>query len=88
MYFNIKALLEETEEWDKKHNSVYKRIYNSFKDLILKKAIPSNTQLPPTRVLAKDLNVSRSTIIKAFDLLCFERFIISKRGSGYYVNYN
>ena len=58
------------------------------KDLILKKAIPSNTQLPPTRVLAKDLNVSRSTIIKAFDLLCFERFIISKRGSGYYVNYN
>ncbi|CAM1347118.1 MocR-like pyridoxine biosynthesis transcription factor PdxR [Tenacibaculum crassostreae] len=87
MYFNIKALLEETEEWNKENTSIYKRVYNAFKDLILKKAIPNNTQLPPTRVLAKDLNVSRSTIIKAFDLLCFERFIISKKGSGYYVNY-
>ena len=87
MHFNIKTLLLETKEWQQENVSVYKRLYNSFKDLISNEYIPNKTKLPPTRVLAKDLNLSRSTVIKAFDMLCFERFVISKKGSGYFVNY-
>lgn len=87
MYFNIKNLLLETEEWKKKNSSIYKKLYNSFKDLIINEIIPNKTKLPPTRVLALDLNLSRSTVVKAFDMLCYERFVISKKGSGYFVNY-
>lgn len=88
MYFNFKSLLQETKEWNDDKSPIYKRIYNSFKNLILSGSIPNNTQLPPTRVLAKDLEISRSTVVKAFDLLSFERFLISKKGAGFYVNYN
>ncbi len=88
MYFNVKNLLQETKEWNNHKTPLYKRIYNSFKYLIINKAIPNNTQLPPTRVLADDLGISRSTVLKAFDLLSFERFIVSKKGAGVFVNYN
>ncbi|CAL2080504.1 PLP-dependent aminotransferase family protein [Tenacibaculum sp. 190524A02b] len=88
MYFNFKNLLQGTKEWNHLETPIYKRIYNSFKNLILNEVIPNNTQLPPTRVLAKDLEISRSTVVKAFDLLSFERFIIPKKGAGFFVNYN
>ena len=87
MYFNVKNLLLETKEWNKESDSIYKKLYNSFKDLIINKFIPNKTKLPPTRVLAKDLSLSRSTIVKAFDMLSFEKLIIAKKGSGYFVNY-
>lgn len=87
MHFNLKTVLFESEEWKKNHNAIYKKLYLSLKELILNEAIPSGTRLPPTRILAKDLNLSRSTILKSFDLLSFERFIIAKKGSGFYVNY-
>ncbi len=87
MHFNIKNLLTETDDWKIEDISIYKKLYNSFKTLITNQSIPNKTQLPPTRVLANDLKISRSTVVKAFDLLSFERFIIPKKGSGYYVNY-
>lgn len=42
--------------------------------------------MPPTRVLAKDLGTSRSTILKAYELLILDEYLISKQGSGYYIN--
>ena len=67
---------------------MYRKLYKSLKDLIINQIIPNNTKLPPTRVLATDLNMSRSTVVKAFDMLSFERFITSKKGSGYIVKYD
>lgn len=86
--FNIKYLLSETEEWGKEGLPVYKQLYNSFKELIISQRIPNYTKLPSTRVLAKDLELSRSTVVKVFDLLCFEQLLFSKKGSGYYVQYS
>lgn len=87
MHFNLKSILVTSKEWDKKDIPIYKRIYLSLKELIINESISNKTKLPPTRLLAKDLNVSRSTILKAFELLVFERFITTKKGSGYFVNY-
>lgn len=88
MHFNIKNILIETEEWQRKDLPIYKKLYNCIKDLIVNNYIPYDSKLPPTRILSKDLNIARSTIIKAFDLLSFERFICAKKGAGYYVSYN
>jgi GntR family transcriptional regulator / MocR family aminotransferase len=32
-------------------------------------------------------NLSRSTVLKAFELLTLEKLIISRKGSGYFVNF-
>jgi GntR family transcriptional regulator/MocR family aminotransferase len=62
-------------------------LYLSLKELIINKTLPYGAKLPSTRILAEDLKVSRSTVLKAIDILCFERFIIAKQGAGYFVCY-
>ena len=42
-------------------------------------------KLPPSRILAKDLGISRSTVMKAYDLLILEKHLKSITGSGYFV---
>lgn len=44
-------------------------------------------KLPPSRLIARDFNISRSTILKSYELLLLEKYIISKQGSGYFVSY-
>jgi len=56
-------------------------------DEILNGRVSENQILPPTRVLSKDLSISRTTALKVYDLLLFEGLISSKKGSGYYVTY-
>mgnify|MGYP000698481835 CR=1 FL=1 len=36
--------------------------------------------------LSKDLNISRSTVLKAYDLLVLEKYVTSVTGSGYFIN--
>ena len=40
--------------------------------------------LPPSRVLASELGVSRSTVLSAYEQLVAEGYIVGRRGSGYY----
>lgn len=63
----------------------YVKIKDFIKIKIDDQSIPEQSQLPSTRKLSSVLNVSRSTIIKAFELLLLEGYIISKPGSGYWV---
>ena len=65
--------------------SKYLRICEFFKSKIEQKDIPAHTLMPSTRLLASELSVSRSTVIKAYELLILEGFIESKKGSGYWV---
>ena len=61
---------------------LYHRIYLRLKEIISGSEIPVGSVMPPSRMLAKALGVSRSTIIKAYDLLKVEGFIESTQGSG------
>jgi GntR family transcriptional regulator / MocR family aminotransferase len=45
----------------------------------------AGTQLPPTRVLATELAVSRTTIVTAFEQLVIEGYLESRVGSGTFV---
>jgi GntR family transcriptional regulator/MocR family aminotransferase len=65
--------------------ALYQQIHRLIKDAILNNDIPEGSFLPSTRQLAMTLNVSRSTIIKAYELLLIENFIESTTGSGHKV---
>lgn len=86
MYFNIKSILKNYGFNDKNdYQNIYIHLYESIKKAIINKALSEGIKLPPSRVLAKDLSVSRSTIIKAYDLLVLEKYVKSIPGSGYYI---
>lgn len=62
-------------------------LYQSIKDCILKVELPHQWVLPATRILAEKMNLSRTTVVKAYELLALEKLIIPKKGSGYRVNF-
>lgn len=61
---------------------IYIQIKNQISDMIIKGQLPSNFILPPERNLAKQLNVNRSTVVRAYMELKAEGYIQSKQGSG------
>ncbi len=86
MHFNIKNILLNYGFSDKNdYKNIYINLYDSIKEAIINKALDANVQLPPSRVLAKDIGTSRSTVIKAYELLILEKYIRVTQGSGYYV---
>lgn len=64
----------------------YILLYRAMKHCIIKIEIPHDWLLPSTRILAEELNISRTTVIKAYELLQLEKLIQSKTGSGNRVN--
>ncbi|MEM7375205.1 MAG: PLP-dependent aminotransferase family protein [Bacteroidota bacterium] len=58
-------------------------LYGSIKAAITQQDIPAGSTLPPTRILADYLGISRSTVIKAYELLTLEGYVHAKSGSGY-----
>lgn len=66
-----------------KGEKLYIKVYKMLYKMIIKTEIPDNYTLPPTRTLAMSLGISRSTVIKAYDILVLDGLLISKRNSGY-----
>jgi GntR family transcriptional regulator/MocR family aminotransferase len=62
-------------------------VYEAIRRAITEQVLPSGSRLPSTRSLATDLNVSRNTILAAFDQLLDEGYVAAKTGSGTYVTY-
>lgn len=86
MHFNIKNILNlHGFSSENEYQNIYINLYDALKKAVINKSLDENTKLPPSRVLAKDLKVSRSTVIKAYDLLVLEKYVNSKPGSGYYI---
>jgi GntR family transcriptional regulator/MocR family aminotransferase len=71
---------------DNMADTLYKSIYFMLKTSILNGDLPSNCELPSTRRVSEQMKVSRSTIIKAYDLLRMEGLVIGKGGSGFFVS--
>lgn len=64
---------------------LYLQIYDSVRGGILNGSIAKDTSLPPIRVLADNLKVSKNTVEHAYQELLDEGLIRSVTGSGYYV---
>ena len=65
----------------------HRRVYEAIRRAITEHVLPSGARLPSTRELAADLNMSRNTILAAFDQLLDEGYVAAKTGSGTFVCY-
>lgn len=73
-------------DYEKDGRSIYMKLYNAIAKAIIDEKLPKDYQLPPTRILALDLKLSRSTVLKAYEILCVNKYIYSIQGSGYFVS--
>ncbi len=64
---------------------MYRKICESIRKAILCGELSAKTRLPSTRDLAKQLGVSRITVVNAFEQLFAEGYLESKTGSGTFV---
>lgn len=62
---------------------LYEQICNALRQQAIRGDLPPQTRLPPTRSLAIELGVSRSTVINAYEQLVAEGYLTSLPGSGY-----
>jgi GntR family transcriptional regulator / MocR family aminotransferase len=65
---------------------LYDQLTRALKASILEGRIVAGTQLPPTRELADELELSRTTVLAAYEQLRAEGFIAGRVGSGSYVS--
>lgn len=71
----------------KKSSSIplYEQIYQTARDTITSGGVKPGDKLPSVRGLMKELEVSRNTVLNAYDRLGSEGYIKGIRGSGYFV---
>ena len=65
---------------------LYEQIAKRFQTLILKGALPPDSQMPSVRSLAMDLSINPNTIQKAYSLLEQERYLYPVKGRGNFVS--
>jgi len=65
---------------------LYRQLYFGVRDAILSGRLSPGQRLPATRVLARDLDVSRNTVVTAFDQLFAEGYIEGRTGAGTFVS--
>jgi GntR family transcriptional regulator/MocR family aminotransferase len=64
----------------------YSVLFDTIRDAIEDGDLLYRVKLPPTRALSKALGLSRSTVVKAYDMLAIEGFVDVVQGSGYTIN--
>lgn len=62
------------------------RLVHTFKRLISKGVLGPGSKLPPERILAKQLKVSRPSLRQALKVLCIMEVLSQRVGDGTYVN--
>jgi GntR family transcriptional regulator/MocR family aminotransferase len=86
--FAVKIIKEQWYKSKKTDVKKYSLLYQVIKTSIIDLRLPNSWILPSTRVLANQLKLSRTTVIKAYELLQLEKLIVAKLGSGYKITYN
>jgi GntR family transcriptional regulator/MocR family aminotransferase len=64
---------------------LYRQIYEAIRHAILSGNLRPTAPLPATRLLSKELGVSRMTVINAYDQLFAEGYLEAKMGGGTFV---
>lgn len=62
------------------------QLYMGLRDIILTGGLGAGNRLPASRTLAKEIGVSRTTVIDAIDRLTSEGMLVSKVGAGTFVS--
>ncbi|MEV4291856.1 PLP-dependent aminotransferase family protein [Nonomuraea bangladeshensis] len=62
------------------------QVYRQLMDAILDGRLRSGERLPPTRELARRLDISRNTVALAYDRLVADGFLVGRAGAGTFVS--
>nr|WP_153444945.1 PLP-dependent aminotransferase family protein [Sinorhizobium meliloti] len=65
--------------------SLQRQIYLALRSLILRRVLQPGLKLPSTRELAKVIDVSRNTIVAAYDQLSTEGYVETRQGASTYI---
>jgi DNA-binding transcriptional MocR family regulator len=76
------GLLHSLDAWSGGAGPLYQRLANALRGAITRGDLGLGVQLPPERILARQLAVSRSTVVAAYELLYDEHLIERRQGSG------
>jgi GntR family transcriptional regulator/MocR family aminotransferase len=71
---------------EKRGAPLYRQIYETIRRSILSGGLPSGRQLPASRLLAKQLGVSRMTVVNAYEQLLAEGYLEGRMGAGTFVS--
>jgi GntR family transcriptional regulator/MocR family aminotransferase len=77
---------ELTLPWQDAGVPAYRLLYESIRSQILEGSLRPGTRLPATRDLGRQYQLSRGTIVNAFELLKSEGYLEGSVGSGTYVS--
>jgi GntR family transcriptional regulator/MocR family aminotransferase len=61
---------------------LYLQLRDILRRRILDRSLPAGVKLPSTRALAKNLAISRNTVVNAYETLCAEGLVTGAVGSG------
>ena len=65
---------------------MYEQIYEFYRTAILHGRLKSEYKMPSHRVLASELRVSKNTVLKSYEQLLAEGYLINRARKGLYVN--
>jgi GntR family transcriptional regulator/MocR family aminotransferase len=66
--------------------ALYQQVHDGLRDAVLSGRLAGGARLPSTRELCAELNLSRNTVVAAFEQLIAEGYLESRTGDGTYVS--
>lgn len=75
-----------TLEWAESRQPKYLQLYEHIRRAILDGQLKAGEQLPPSRTLARQLAVSRTTVMQAYEHLTAEGYLSGHTGAGTFVS--
>ncbi|UGS36537.1 aminotransferase-like domain-containing protein [Capillimicrobium parvum] len=73
-------------DWNEGPGPLYAKLGAALRSIVETGFLASGTRLPPERDLAKQLFISRSTVVSAYSVLRDEGVVASRQGSGTWVH--
>ncbi len=61
---------------------LYRQLYDQLRTAMVSGQLPAGSLLPSSRMLARELKVSRNTIVNAYDQLIAEGYLETSEGSA------
>ena len=80
--FDANGLLQRLDVWSTADGPLYKRLASALRGAISRGDLTVGEVLPPERLLARQLAVSRSTVVAAYEILRDEHLLERRQGSG------
>jgi len=68
------------------HVPMFQQLYQAIRQAVLSRGLLPGARLPSTRTLAKELEISRNTVVMAYEQLLSEGYVEGQIGSGSYIS--